>query len=175
MLFPYSKAVCWVLSVVMFAGSGTPSGFRHSHSGGNESHEHGNAGAAVAFQPSEHSHHDHRHSDSTDRFLLSAADDSSHVHTSWLGLDFHWPASENPTTHEGDDGLPSSIILIFAGQSYMPRLAGLPPPGCSVAYAALPTDAAIVPDELTESSPAQVASPPLCDNARHERSGVQLV
>ncbi len=189
---PY-KALKLLLASLVLLGAGPRLEVRHRHDGGSAPHRHGREGArghhahhhgAVPDRGEAHDHHDGGHGHATressppevahDR--LSPGEDW-HVHVAWFfGL-----------FDEGRPGLPGSgpESRAFAGPDDVQLAAVADQPG----LASVPPGLALLisvhgPPRLGPADPAPRhlstlpdRRPPahLCDVARHERSGVQLI
>ncbi|MBI3463274.1 MAG: hypothetical protein HY000_09475, partial [Planctomycetes bacterium] len=96
-----------------------------------------------------------------------------HMHISVLGIDVTVPVSPGPNESNGDSGEHTVVIAGLVGDS-------MPPAQVRTAF-----DLGLVDARLDYHGPALPFAPrfsctpaiaaPLCDIARHERSGVQLI
>jgi len=174
------------LAAVVLTWGMIPPGFEHSHAGGeDQSHCH-NARTEVASDDAHHHHHHHSHKHghgpdgnhhhgdvehnppvaSTVTFPTS---DVAHLHFRLFGFDFSMPLSE--TTDEGEENtFPPTIVR--AAKEYVPTV----PPGPSLKLfdvaTLLPLANTLGGPEPVPRPPNLVASLPLCDSARLERTGV---
>jgi hypothetical protein len=165
-----------LLSALVLAWGIVPPAIRHGHEGGeeaNHSHE------AVAHH--EHDHDGHQHPGHEDSQPAGAVVSPGafrglvvHLHWSLFGVDFSVPVSQNEPPEDGSnnaepalvrlvDSVPSPVLgnSSFAGDS-------------SAAAAQAGLDSAVAPTSLLTTGKL-TQSAPLCDRARHERSGVLLV
>jgi hypothetical protein len=120
--------------------------WKHSHEGGDRPHHH-----------SRHEHHHH-----------GLGQSQAHVHLAFFGVEFTMPVGSDD---EDDAPTPGQMTFLVAapmapGVDYDSQFLLLPQPTL----------------ELGNSSPCEpafrsktVVAAPLCDTARHERSGVQLI
>ncbi|HVA51636.1 MAG TPA: hypothetical protein VNH11_35170 [Pirellulales bacterium] len=159
--------ICWLLSAVLLLTNGWPVAIQHAHDLGENPYHHSHRGEVVA--------------DAVDR-TPSIGDPSAavsgvteHVHMLWLG----WEVTILPTKGCRPDSSPSAVaagmlaevvekcstetdvVGVFAANTPFVSSVTLPPPldAASIHADALP----------------RVAALPLCDTARHLRSGVQLI
>lgn len=155
-----SVAGLMALAVVLTALPAT--GVRHSHSGGEQAHSHGG-----------HAHHEHAEHDHSQQDSEILTDNTVHAHTSWLGFDLG--RQRDDEDEKKSDPQESLFVVQFIEQAvthsvvcctFWPDLAQV---DCLVWKAA-------VDDRHGQLFYRTEAAPPtpLCDAARHERSGVQL-
>jgi hypothetical protein len=125
-----------------------------------------------------HSHHDDWHHDSRhhghghhgqEREHHGAGESHAHVHVTLLGIGFTLPAPDNDSEEESEQGHPTYLVTApiasVAGASLWHLVWCAQP---------LPELGQISPSTGT-FRPQTVGAAPLCDTARHERSGVQLI
>ena len=173
-------ALSLLLAATVLSWDLSPPPTQHSHEGGNDrSHHHGcidgaDSRADDARLP--HDVDDQDHSSSAVASSMTISGHPSHWHFEWLGLRLTRPDSGSPTNKDDNHGGNSKLLYVQAGRSSIPqvhsggRLDGSP--------ALLPPDA-IAAGTLCACANVSGSSPratphPLCDRARHERSGVQL-
>ncbi len=162
-----------LLLAAVFLGSVIPPAVQHAHEGHDQ-----NPTSSVTSQDVSHTHthqHPHHHSaqPSTDEEFPNR-----HIHLSVFGWDVTWPSGNMP--HES---LPGSKSLCGPGE-YLVRLVD----GDSILVAVhvvewlkfdLPCFTCCVNTARHIATPSFDANPPdsplLCDRARGERSGVQLI
>lgn len=163
---------------------------RHVHADGGDPHRHGRAelrGDSEAHRHHEGHHHErqtpgHHHDDAVGsdkgRFAPSLKDADWHTHLTWFGglADEH----SRPSCDGGEDAevdrFPTPLFVLPKGPSdasswsktlsLLQSLHG--PPAWSAAESLAHTS------RLLCAPPDRGPSPPLCDRARQERSGVQL-
>ncbi|HUG90732.1 MAG TPA: hypothetical protein VML55_07865 [Planctomycetaceae bacterium] len=191
----FRRILLLLLSVAVLCGSLMPPALRHSHAGGDARHTHSAQDAAIvdhgsgAHRPHSHSHRDgnshrhegHPHSDQrlpppdTDSFALAHASEP-HVHVTLLWLEWSLPVG-SPDRRSGTDtasgGLDWTLVRLVDDAS-RPDAAGID----HARLVAQSVTAAIDPSpdlaRTANATPRPLAAHPLCDAARHERSGVQL-
>lgn len=169
-----------LLAVTMVAWSLSPPPFQHAHEGGADlSHHHRHADVdddEVADFDLAHHHGDAEHSHREVTSPSALAGLASHLHFDWLGFRLTL-SDEQSSTEKGDD--PSGPKLLFVqaqpcrvdGQrlhsvrSFDPLLTLLDPNAWAAGNMASCS--------IASSRPGGTV-PPLCDRARHERSGVLL-
>jgi hypothetical protein len=119
--------------------------WKHAHAGGQQPHIHAHG----------HAHHDH----GLGQFV--------HVHLTVFGFDFTLPAE----TDEGDDdgGCPVCLSAEYASVDSKPAPSGFVPLDGTLA-----DQGHLLPAVAPFRCRTAIAAP-LCDTARHERSGVQLI
>ena len=161
-------------ALVLLSGAVSPA-TAHAHPGGDEPHHHG---------PSEVSGHSHHISGHTHHALCpqEAARHGhlepsvAHIHLCVWGFEVQLPMPDAPFEESGDVPLVDQAVLY--------RLVELPeaqPPQPTSGSVGCPSqgvaDGTAVADEPSQGrqSAKRVLSQPLCDAARHERSGVQLI
>lgn len=159
------------LILLFVAPAVQPPPIRHAHSGGDQPHQH--------IAASEHTHPLHRgHAHSEADHSVAPADDAQlpqvHRHYSFFGFDLALPDRADGE-HDADH---FSFVCALVG----PAADGKAPVTDSWP-AALPEPLGDSPDRLDapgDGRPAHLApqralpAGPLCDTARHARSGVQL-
>lgn len=164
-----------LLSTTMLVWSMSPPAVRHAHEGGSDlSHHHD---AAHGTHDADGTHHNHDGGNRRSLTVVSdvIADETSHLHFHWLGFRLTLPGDDSPTK-TGDEPNSSKLLVIRSGRTPLPqfhsggRLDKLLTPLCL--NAAARDIAAMCPAVV--GSLLSVATQPLCDRARHERSGVLL-
>lgn len=165
-----------LLSALVLAWGIVPPAVRHGHDGGDEpNHRH----KAVAHHSHEHGDHDHP-SDGASRSVESQVSPSAlrglvfHLHWSFFGVEFSVPMSEDDQSDDARHAAEPAIVRLVASVP-APVLHNSTFMGGFSATGAQP--ALDLPVGLTSSltNPNLTRSAPLCDRARHERSGVLLV
>ena len=167
-----SPLLSFLLSSLVVAWGTCPPAMRHAHDGGNESnhrhvvavgqHEHGNPG------PSER----RQHEAGAD---ASAAMGECAVHLHWVLLGMHFSLPASPDTHDSDqvDSFDPVVVRLIHDLPTISRVeqrcvtAEFP-----VSEELIGSAVCLVPAPLSRPNP--IASLPLCDRARFERSGVLL-
>lgn len=155
------NAVCWLLSAVLLLTNGLPLAFQHAHEVGGDL-----------------AHHSHRFDPHPGEMAACAVCDADgimagvteHVHLLWFGweLTFTPPAGgkSRPTSFISGGGLLAKVDAV-ARDGVCPWIA-IASPGV--------VDVALLSGRAHQISPSRnLASLPLCDTARHLRSGVQLI
>lgn len=158
--------VCWLLSAVLLLTNGWPVAIQHAHDVGDDVY-----------------HHTHQ----TDHLVSGAGSFASigeiggavsgvteHVHMLWFG----WEVTVVPPKGSKPSPLPSSAavgMLAQVGQKDAAGMCQVATPGLAVApaFAVEPCQRGDV--SRPSYSMRRVAALPLCDSARHLRSGVQLI
>ena len=177
--FPCQPCVSLLLLAVVLPISIAPPGLRHTHANGNRTHQHDDHHHGQMAQVGKHHAHPHDHENqltpsSRHAKLWLLARSVPHVHWTFLGFHFTLPIS-GKTNSEGEDHNASLAIVV-------PTVSAIVLPESRLAKSdALPRlelradlDNRI---NIGAASPfiPQAESSPLCDTARHERSGVQLI
>ena len=148
-----------LLAAALLLTAGFSAGMRHAHPGGDRWHDHHNPGY---LSRNEHG--------AIDSIGWSAA--PMHMHVFVLGFQFTMPA-ENDSDHEPRADSDHGVLVRLIGTDLNDSAARTPLATCEPV--ALPTmiDVDRQPLRLAPFDPASFNSQPLCDAARHERSGVQ--
>jgi len=165
---------------VLLTGTITP-GISHAHGEGSRAHEH----QAAREHAHKHSHYGHSHASRNDqRALPVVLTDSAgfcsgctqHVHISCFGWSFTLPA-ESKDGESDFDASGSPAVVIVRPLDVMATTA-LSESSIGAALWALEafeaTDCSTSALTRPRFSCTPIAVRPLCDTARHERSGVQL-
>jgi hypothetical protein len=157
----------------MLGWSVAPPPAQHRHIGGTDlSHQHESATTGFGCQPPR----------ATDGGLNQAVavgtsmigGEASHLHFQWLGFRLTLP--DDSPTKKGEDRSPSKLLFVQASRASVPQ---------AHTGGRLDTSLTLLPRDLVAADIASscarvfcsllwVESHPLCDRARHERSGVQL-
>ncbi len=172
---PHQKLISWLLAALLLVNGIGAQGFNHAHAEGNESHSHANDGMVAhvcgVHRNSHHGDHPteqphHGDGDLTPTRVL-------HTHLSLFGLVFSIPDSED--THDADEVSQSSSFLRLNDQ----RNVLLVDRYLDMEFLRTLTLAATFGDAVANHvavlTSSQVASTPLCDSARFERTGVLLI
>jgi hypothetical protein len=169
----YHRGIRQCLAAIVLVGNLVPPAYEHAHAGGQTPHRHGASGAHS------HDHDDHHERSNEHQHLYGAgfaAAPVAHVHWTILIFELTWPIGND------DDRLPSADDLMDDALSGT-RIAGQIR-DCASSGAAAERDAignASAANCAAESAAWQRAArlkcprAVLCDTARHERSGVQLI
>lgn len=177
----FSIAARLLLCAAVLVSGSKPVAMRHAHADGDIPHAHGRyACEHPRSRVAHHRGHDHHHHDGDEAhdavLSLGAGAVVWHVHVWVLGFELTWPVSPDSQT---EDEAPEPVIVSLAESELLP-------PGLSPAKYGVVSDECL-PAKLADNSgflrsdrriqPAEdwPSSPPLCDTARHERSGVQLI
>jgi hypothetical protein len=169
----FKSTVRFLLTAVLVLPGGGFTELRHAHPGGAQPHDH----PRIARRDP------HRQDDSGvdhDRHLRQAAGDSAsmtscfaHVHISCFGFHFTCPSPTDP--QETDDDSQGPTI----GKSFNIVVPRAPAPSVVTEFLALVGDDVGRYEDLAEPASARCCKMAdvtyLCDTARHERSGVQLI
>ncbi len=191
---PCQTGFCWLLSAVFAAANGLPMAVHHEHElPGGLDHHHSASAAAGNRHSHEHCHgasHSHRAdaaatagSASRDENPVAARGELfavvSHRHVFWFGFEFTFLATSDdgaspdaaaPTTSPAALG---SLSRLLDGNLLSAERTTIAAPLALQAVQPAPF-AANTPAHLTTRAQQPLVSAPLCDAARHERSGVQL-
>jgi hypothetical protein len=178
MPFPVTlrRCVCLLLAALLLAPGTLPLGLAHAHPGADRPHHHhAEDGFVDADHHDDHDdHEDHQWGEDLGPALESAS--TSHVHFSWLGFDLTLPGP--PGGGEPDDPGTTATTPALIGTLDAPTGGTMGPLSWLAPWLLAthpfawsgPPPAPCRPRLRPPSNP----SPPLCDSARHERSGVQL-
>jgi hypothetical protein len=100
---------------------------------------------------------------------------ASHLHFQWLGFRLTLPDDDSPTK-KGEDRCPSKLLFVQASRASVPQVCS--DKGLDTSLTVLPLNAIAVGVEASYppslGSLLRLTPHPLCDRARHERSGVLL-
>jgi hypothetical protein len=176
--------VSWLMAATVLAWSLSPPAVEHAHEGGADlTHQHDCAAATDGTYGSDHAHdahssehaHDAEHTHSVAVVSAVPFGDASHFHFQWLGFRLTLPGDSLPTK-KGDGSNTSKLLFVQASRPSLSqfqlgtRFDDSLTPLCLDAMA---TDIAATCPAVSGSLPL-VKTHPLCDRARHERSGVLL-
>jgi hypothetical protein len=157
----------WTLATSLLLANGASPALRHTHAGGGVPHTH------EAESPADHGHaHPHSHP-----HVFPLTDGCSHVHFSLFGIEFM--SLPRPADDEDDsDARQPQLALSPLSAGCVPG--DLPGPRLSaVAFAIADDEFALTLPVSRHFADGFASLPriaaPLCDTARHERSGVQLI
>ncbi|HEX5445367.1 MAG TPA: hypothetical protein VFW87_16195 [Pirellulales bacterium] len=174
MLHYLHHGLCVTLSAALLLTNGLPMAVQHSHPvGANLSHHTHDAGLAWDARRARND----TAAVHQERVALSPAsltEVTEHIHLLWLGMEFTLPA---PKGHKPDTKVSGSGAGMLARLTDQGASEASPAPSPLVL-----ADAALIGEAVCDCfSPTvhlgpsrTVASLPLCDTARHARSGVQL-
>ncbi|OYV87725.1 MAG: hypothetical protein B7Z73_09700 [Planctomycetia bacterium 21-64-5] len=161
------ESICWLLSAVLLLTNGWPVAIQHAHDLGENPYHHSHRGELVA--------------DAVGRMPSMGHADAAvsgvteHVHMLWLG----WEVTILPLKGARSDSSPSPVAAGMIAKvvekcSTETDVVGVfvanTPLVCSISLP-LQLDAA----SIRAGALPRVAALPLCDTARHLRSGVQLI
>jgi hypothetical protein len=168
-----------LLAATVLAWSLSPPQVQHSHQvGADLSHRHDCADAnhdATNAAPHSLYASDFGPSHSAATVPNGICGEASHLHFQWLGFRLTFPDDDSPTK-KGRDHSTSRLLFVQAGRGSILQVHTgnrLDTSAALVCPDATTADIAAVGPAVCCSSPP-VTSQPLCDRARHERSGVQL-
>jgi hypothetical protein len=166
------NALRWMLAAwMLLATSVTYSAFVHGHSGGDLSHQHDKSDCTLS------------HSSAPAAFLggydndvgLSAVDAHRHGCLMLLGAITYHPMPGEPSGSHEKSPSGWETIAVSAAQGVRTLSKGLAVDHSGPASLAVSSISCICESKQRETLYADVApASPLCDRARHERSGVQL-
>ena len=163
----------WMLAAWMLAATSiTSSTFVHGHSDGSLSHQHDSRDYAPSHSLAPTAFHD----DHESNLSLSAADVHRHGSFGLLGtITYHPIPGERSGSHEKSSNGLETIVTVSSAQGARALSKGL-----AVDHSGLAVGAIILTNRVSESQQHETLcacvapASPLCDRARHERSGVQL-
>jgi hypothetical protein len=167
------KAVCFLLSAWVLAWGIVPPAIRHAHEAG-EDRRHRHDSAAIQGQGEQWQ--------GADKDTPEAGSEVSsatlrrlvvHLHWSLLVIDFSVAVPENGPSDDRDGGA-KPTILRFVDSVPQPALDNNGFAGDSPATVSPLDFKPWVAATSSRRHPSLLRSAPLCDRARHERSGVQL-
>lgn len=173
---------CMLSALVLTTGAVRPA-TQHAHEGGDDpSHHHHSTTAYRGHSHDKGATHSDHSGLPTDPLMASQTNagcslfsSTSHLHFKWLGIELTIPGHNGPT---GEEKQRSSVEIVFTRVVRCMTPAPQPNDGDGkVLFAgpsvALATSTSLVPT-ATGHCGLPVATSPLCDRARHERSGVLL-
>jgi hypothetical protein len=169
-------ALTLLLSASVLVWGIVPPAIRHAHEGGGK-RDHRHDAAARHDLKSHHHHHrdgaDHPHEHEHVAEPTALGDFVVHLHWTLFGLDFSVPASQQGENDEEDGASRLALIRLV---DELPAVApgGPDSPGVSLVTPPLPGTELVAVETSPSHAPHSVASIPLCDSARLERSGVLL-
>jgi hypothetical protein len=166
------NALRWMLAAwMLLATSVTSSTFVHGHSDGNFSHQHDKSDCTFSRSFAPTAFHDSHNSDVS----LSAVDIHRHGYLMLLGAIAHQPVSGEPSGSHEKSPSHCEMIAVSAAQGVRTLSKNLTVDHSGVACLTVVSIGCICESKQHETLCAGVApASPLCDRARHERSGVQL-
>jgi hypothetical protein len=168
------NALRWMLAAwMLLATSITSSTFVHGHNGGNLAHQqHDGFDYALSYSSVRAAFHDGHDKEMS----LSAADVHRHRCLPLLGAITYQPMSGEPSgSHEKSLRGWEMIVTVSAGQGARTLVKNLAVDHSGLASLAVFSIGCIRESKQHETLCASAApASPLCDRARHERSGVQL-
>jgi hypothetical protein len=167
------NALRWMLAAwMLLATSFTSSTYVHGHSGGNLSHQHDRHDSTFSHSSVPTTFHD----DHDSHPMLSAADVHRHGCVVLLGAIAYQPVSDKSSSSQ--EKLPCSwetLVVVSAAHGVRNLSKTLAIDQSALALAATISIGSVCELKQHELSCAGIAlSFPLCDRARHERSGVLL-
>ena len=167
------NALRWMLAASMLlATSVTSSTFMHGHSGGNLSHQHDSSDCTLSHSFVPTAFHDGHDSDMS----LSAVDVHRHGCLTLLGAITYMPAPNEPSGSHGKSSCGwETIVSVSAAQGVRAFSKVVAVDHSGLASLAGVSIGCVRESKQPNSHCAGTAlASPLCDRARHERSGVQL-
>jgi hypothetical protein len=160
---------------MLLATSVAPSTFVHGHGGGDLSHQHDHGDCALSHSRAPTAHHD-GHDDRGGDVSVSAADVHRHGYFVLLGAVTYAPMSSTPTgSHENAASGWETFVAVPAVQGICApsRNSAIDPSG-PAALVVVSIDCLRESEQRGIPRAGIAPASPLCDRARHERSGVQL-
>ncbi|MHB1033457.1 MAG: hypothetical protein ACYC0Y_02325 [Pirellulales bacterium] len=167
------NGVRWMLAALMLlATSVTSATYVHGHSGGNLAHQHDKSDRTIAYSFAPTAFNNGRDGD----LSLSAVDVHHHGLLMLLGTITYQPTpGESCCSHEKSPRGPEMIVAVSAAQGVRTLSKSLAVDHSGPTSLAILSISCIRESKQHETLCAGVApASPLCDRARHERSGVQL-
>ena len=163
-------ALVWVIPVLLVGGSISLPRCRNAHPVGVVAHQHLSHDSTHGQQNhagrSRSHSHDHRH---------GADVGTAHLHVAILWFDFTIPASENADPSDPSGTKPNNIpVFVLLASGWLPITSDSSSPSSgrwtnSQCCSTNSTGSTVTQDDALRSA----SLCPLCDRARHERSGVQ--
>ena len=150
-----------LVGVALLLTAGFSAGVRHAHPGGVGPHDHHRDGSILSEASAQSP-------DGESAWFSSAL----HMHIFLLGFQFTLPAEET-TDDEGEQSANQVVLVRFLGDNLNDSAARLAAPDCQTVLALQPCDISAVGSAPPLCRMTRLRSLPLCDSARHERSGVQ--
>lgn len=174
----YQSVVSVLLAAVLVVDGVGLHGFGHAHLGGDQDHSHEDGATAEHDECTcHHCHGDHHHSQHQAESSLACEAELTaglveHAHLSIFGFEFSVPISD-----ESQGKHPSQSLSFICLRDDCVVVPVVRPVHSDLLLQALLTteDSQTAEMDLAAPAKAQVPSPPLCDSARFERSGVLLV
>jgi hypothetical protein len=185
----FSKLLRSTLAICTLIAGMTPPAMRHSHGqstdldralegvdatqansahrpiNGQASHSHHHAAVN-----SQHGRHDHSHRPISSGEISATFD---HYHAWFLGWTLTWPVSERSHPKDNNESQDPPYIGVITSISSVSALSGLPNLRAVISIDAKPAGWHVAAIQQFRSLKRHAV--PLCDTARHERSGVQLL
>ena len=169
-----------LLAATVLAWSLSPPAVQHTHEGGIDLPHHHDCAVAVQDE-TDGVHLSHHASDCGQPYSVAVvskaiAGQASHFHFEWLGFRLTLPDTDSPAKKGGDRST-SKMLFVQASRGSVPQVHSGSRLDTSLTL--LSPDA--IAADIEAACPAvscsllPVTSHPLCDRARHERSGVQLI
>lgn len=162
-----------LLAATVLLGGLMPPAVQHAHAGGDRAHKHHRiiADASVDVHGPSHSH---RHASGEHSHAADGI--TAHSHRVLFGFDACLPLGEHQDVPDGSDVDGQQVTLARLLDS---QIVSLSAPTMKWLFISLPSLKAFSTDSIAvpglRSSRSELASLPLCDSARGERSGVQLI
>jgi len=172
-------SLSWSLSAAVLVWSLVPPAVQHSHAGGDD-RAHAHDRADLGLEAANVHHHVHQaderaHAHSESSAAIVAGGEATHLHFEWLGFRLTLPVDGSSGDESGEPSDPE-LLFVRVGRTSLDQShlgTGLDKSPTHLELDAVPTAIAAVRFTVT-SSRLPLTSHPLCDRARHERSGVLL-
>jgi hypothetical protein len=157
----FHKGVCWLLSAVLLLTNGWPVAVQHAHDVGDNPYYHSHAGRcrSAAATPVV-----------SDGELSSVTE---HVHLLFLGWELTIVPPKGARPGPCPSGSASGMLAQMVAKGGVDR-DGIAAPVMTFSAHRLPEPAAYSHASALDANVQPIAALPLCDTARHLRSGVQL-
>jgi hypothetical protein len=166
------NALRWMLAASMLlATSVTSSTFVHGHSGGNVAHQHGSSDHTLPHSLALTAYHDGHDSDMS----VSAVDVHRHGCLTLLGAVTYMPTPNEPGGSHGQSSCAWKTIVAVSAAQGVRAFSKVAAIDCLGLASCASVSIGCVCESKQPSSLRAGTAPasPLCDRARHERSGVQ--
>lgn len=178
----FQRVTRFAVSAALLLMALTPPAVRHSHAGGERAHRHSVHGPGATHLSHHHHHvgepvHSHNDHDAVvDCWHRQPGTAVGHCHLAWFGFELVLPTPALPSSSQGDNGPTQEFVRPFAENDFIPGLQQATS-GANVLLltAALPSISGLVIDAPPCHAATDSVANHLCDTARHERSGVQLI
>lgn len=167
------RAATLVCCLLILAGSFKVPGYLHAHADGDRPHAHDGRDCRCS-DASGHHHHSSLEADRCAGCSFQMASIEPHAHVFVFGFEFTVPATDEDGNHEHDQTCIDECLLRWSVDTFCYENSDIKP---DYLRDDIPCDSSIIsadPSSAVLVGTGPVSCAPLCDTARHERSGVQL-